>query len=118
MNIEELITVIVNDYFWGTPMVIFILLAGAYLTVRTGFFQIRGFKMSMKRAWNNFFGKNKDDGNAGVLSPLEAMAGSGNYHRRRKHRRCGFGGRHREDREPYSGCGFRDCSEWLSRARR
>lgn len=74
MNIEELITVIVNDYFWGTPMVIFILLAGAYLTVRTGFFQIRGFKMSMKRAWNNFFGKNKDDGNAGVLSPLEAMA--------------------------------------------
>ena len=74
MNIEELITVIVNDYLWGTPMVVFILLAGAYLTVRTGFFQIRGFKMAMKRAWNNFFGKNKDDENAGVLSPLEAMA--------------------------------------------
>ena len=74
MNIEELITVIVNDYLWGTPMVAFILLAGAYITVRTGFFQIRGFKMAMKRAWNNFFGKNKDDENAGVLSPLEAMA--------------------------------------------
>ena len=104
MNIEELITVIVNDYFWGTPMVIFILLAGAYLTVRTGFFQIRGFKMSMKRAWNNFFGKNKDDGNAGVLSPLEAMATALGT-------TIGAG-------EPYSGCGFRDCSEWLSRARR
>lgn len=74
MNIEELITVIVNDYLWGTPLVAFILLAGAYITVRTGFFQITGFKMSMKKAWDNFFGKDKDDENSGVLSPMEAMA--------------------------------------------
>ena len=74
MNFEDIINIIVYDYMWGMPLVIFILGAGAYLTVRTGFFQFRGFGMAMKRAWNNFFGKNHDDQSAGVLSSFEAMS--------------------------------------------
>lgn len=74
MDFETLINIIVYDYMWGTPLVICILGTGAYLTIRSGFFQVRGFGMAMKNAWNNFFGKNQDDNSAGVLSSFEAMS--------------------------------------------
>lgn len=74
MSFEDIINIIVYDYMWGMPLVVFILAAGAYLTVRTGFFQFKGFGMAMKRAWNNIFGKNQDDKSAGVLSSFEAMS--------------------------------------------
>ena len=74
MSFEDLINIIVYDYMWGMPLIVCILGTGAYLTVRSGFFQFRGFGMAMKRAWGNFFGKNDDDKSAGVLSSFEAMS--------------------------------------------
>lgn len=74
MGIEELINVIVYDFMWGTPLVVFILAAGAYITVRSGFFQFKGFSMAMKRAWNSFFGKDREDKSAGVLSSFQALS--------------------------------------------
>lgn len=74
MNFEELINVIVYDYMWGMPIVIFILASGAYLTIRTKFFQLSFFKRAMSKAFGNFFGKNKDTDGAGVLSSMEAMS--------------------------------------------
>ncbi|MDD6042585.1 MAG: amino acid carrier protein [Eubacteriaceae bacterium] len=74
MDFETLINIIVYDYMWGMPLIVFILGAGVYITLRSGFFQFRGFGMSMKQAFGNIFGKNKDDKSAGVLSSFEAMS--------------------------------------------
>lgn len=76
MNFEELINVIVYDYMWGLPLVVFILVAGFYLTVRSGLFQFTFFKHGMKQAWKNTFGskKDKNKSEAGVLSSFEAMS--------------------------------------------
>lgn len=75
MNLEKFMTVLIWDYMWGLPMVILILATGFYITVRTGFFQIRGFGTAMKHAWRSIFGKGERDQNdTGVLSPLEAMS--------------------------------------------
>lgn len=73
MDFETLINIIVYDYMWGTPLVVCILGTGLYLTIRSGFFQIRGFGQAMKRAWGSFFGK-QDKESAGVLSSFEAMS--------------------------------------------
>ena len=75
MSAIDWINVIVYDYLWGTPLVIFVLGAGLYLSLRTGFFQLTGFKMAMKRAWANIFPKKgENDKGAGVLSSMEAMS--------------------------------------------
>lgn len=76
MSIVDWINVIVYDYMWGTPLVVFVLGAGLYLSIRTGFFQLRGFRMAMKGAYRNFFGgkKEAESKSAGVLSSMEAMS--------------------------------------------
>lgn len=75
MGFAEFIEVLVWDYMWGTPMVVFILGVGCYITIRSGCFQIFNFKTSMKHALSSIFGKkDKENKKAGVLSPLEAMS--------------------------------------------
>lgn len=75
MNLEEFMSVLIWDYMWGLPMVVLILATGLYITVRTGFFQFRGFGTAMKHAFRSMFGKEEADKNdTGVLSPLEAMS--------------------------------------------
>lgn len=75
MNLEEFMSVLIWDYMWGLPMVVLILATGLYITVRTGFFQFRGFGTAMKHAFRSMFGKEESDKNdTGVLSPLEAMS--------------------------------------------
>lgn len=75
MNLEEFMSVLIWDYMWGLPMVVLILATGLYITVRTGFFQFRGFGTAMKHAFRSIFGKEEADKNdTGVLSPLEAMS--------------------------------------------
>ena len=51
------ITKAVSDFIWGIPLIVLILAAGIYLTVRTRFVQIRHFKNSMK-----FMVKNEEGG--------------------------------------------------------
>lgn len=74
MDILSIINVVVYDYLWGTPMVIFILAAGLYFTVRSGFFQFRFFKHAMKYTCSRLFGKNQDEMGEGSLSPLQAVS--------------------------------------------
>lgn len=38
----------VMNFFWGTPLMIFMVGIGLYLTFRTGFFQIRGIGIWFK----------------------------------------------------------------------
>ena len=57
MNLEEFMSVLIWDYMWGLPMVVLILATGLYITVRTGFFQFRGFGTAMKHAFRSIFGK-------------------------------------------------------------
>lgn len=76
MNFLDIIETIVYDYFWGTPLVMFILLVGAYLTIGSGFFQFRFFGKSIKAAVRHFTSKDNDPDNqgAGAISPLEAIS--------------------------------------------
>ncbi len=75
MNFFDLIQVIVYDYFWGTPLVIFILGTGLYLTIKTGFFQFTFFGRSIKMAFSHFFCKKEDTNQGkGAISPLEAIS--------------------------------------------
>lgn len=74
MSTIDLISVIVWDYMWGMPLVIVILASGLYLTLRTGFFQITGFKVAMSHAWSSIKGKDKDKNKTGVMTSLEATS--------------------------------------------
>ena len=73
------ITKAVSDFIWGIPLIVLILAAGIYLTVRTRFVQIRHFKNSMK-----FMVKNEEGGTGEVSSfsalciALSATIGTGN----------------------------------------
>ena len=74
MDILSIINVVVYDYLWGTPMVIFILAAGLYFTVRSGFFQFRFFGHAIKYTCSRLFGRNREDSGEGSLSPLQAVS--------------------------------------------
>lgn len=75
MDISTIIETIVYDYLWGMPLVIFILLAGAYLTFRAGVFTLRHFPATMRAAWRRIMNKDGDDKeSAGVISSFEAMS--------------------------------------------
>lgn len=74
MNILDLIQVIVYDYLWGTPMVIFILAVGLYFTARSGLFQFRFFKHAIAFSCSRLFKKNQGDTAEGTLSPLQAVS--------------------------------------------
>lgn len=75
MNALQIIETIVYDYLWGTPMVIFILAAGVYFTIRSGLFQFKFFGHAMKYSVKRLLGKtaDKDEGD-GTLSPLQAVS--------------------------------------------
>lgn len=75
MSFEDILSVIVYDYLWGMPLVAIILVVGIYITIKTGFFQVTGFKLAMKHAYKSIMGKDKSERKeAGVVSPLEAMS--------------------------------------------
>ncbi len=73
------ITAAISDFVWGIPLIVLILAAGIYLTVRTRFVQVRHFKNSMK-----FMVKNEEGGTGEVSSfaalciALSATIGTGN----------------------------------------
>ena len=70
----EFLEILVWDYLWGVPLVAVVLGAGAWFTVRSGFFQFRYLGYSLKNAWGKLFEKSGDQKGDGVLSPLEAMS--------------------------------------------
>ncbi|WP_042273402.1 alanine/glycine:cation symporter family protein [Faecalimicrobium dakarense] len=65
-----------NDFIWGPPLIILMLVTGVYFTVGSKFFQIRYFKYIMKQTLGKIFSKDKEEDELedGVLSPFEAIA--------------------------------------------
>lgn len=76
MNLADLVTVVVYDYLWGLPLVFLVLGAGAFFTIKTGFFQFRFFKQAFTQTRKSIFGEKEtdSDGKAGIISSFEAMS--------------------------------------------
>ena len=78
MSVDDIIGK-VQDAVWGWPLIILILAAGVWLTVRTGFVQVRHLGKALK-----FMVKNEDNGEGEVTSfgalctALSATIGTGN----------------------------------------
>lgn len=66
----------IMNFFWGTPLMIFMVGIGLYLTIRTGFFQIRGIGTWMKQSIGDLFVKKGEDSNIheGELKPFQALS--------------------------------------------
>ena len=70
----ELITNInqmVNDFIWGVPAMICIIGVGLYLSIRTGFIQIRKFGYSMRCTIGRIF--RKREAADGAITPFQAV---------------------------------------------
>ena len=59
----------INDFFWNIPFIAFVILIGLYFTVRSGFFSFFHFGHILN---NTIFGSEKNDTDAGKVSPFQA----------------------------------------------
>ena len=83
MEIISAVNEKINGIIWGVPAIICILGVGLYLSVRTGFLQIRKFGYAMKSTVGRMFRKTKvADGSMtpfqAVCTALSATVGTGN----------------------------------------
>lgn len=72
---EQVLDAVVG-FLWGTPLIVGILFTGAYLTIRSGFFQFAFFGHIMKKTFGTLLKgseKNGEEGK-GILSPIEAVS--------------------------------------------
>ena len=74
---------VLNDFIWGVPAMVCIIGVGLYLSMRTGFLQIRKFAYSMKSTVGRIFEKTQAaDGSLtpfqAVCTALAATVGTGN----------------------------------------
>lgn len=67
----EAINSIVNDFIWGVPAMICIIGVGLYLSLRTGFLQVRKFPYAMKCTVGRMF--RKKEAADGALTPFQAV---------------------------------------------
>lgn len=76
----------ITEFLWGTPLMILMVGVGLYLTIGTGFFQIRRFGTVLKKTIGEVFQKeNESTRGEGQLKPYQALStvlagtvGSGN----------------------------------------
>ena len=61
----------VNDFIWGVPAMICIIGVGLYLSIRTGFIQIRKFGYSMRCTIGKLF--KKSEASDGAMTPFQAV---------------------------------------------
>lgn len=61
----------VNGFVWGLPAMICIIGVGLYLTIRTGFLQIRKFPYAIKQTLGRMF--DKSETKEGAISPFQAV---------------------------------------------
>jgi len=71
IEIIEKINGALNTFIWGVPAIVAILGVGLYLSIRTGFVQIRKFAYSMKCTIGKIFKKN--DAAEGSITPFQAV---------------------------------------------
>jgi AGCS family alanine or glycine:cation symporter len=67
----ETINNIVNDFIWGVPAMICIIGVGLYLSIRSGFLQIRKFPHAMKHTIGRMF--HKKEAADGAITPFQAV---------------------------------------------
>lgn len=72
MNTISDINNTINSFVWGPPILILLLGAGIYFTIKTGFFQIRYFGFVIKNTFFTLF-KNKKRTSKGVITPFQAL---------------------------------------------
>lgn len=100
----ESINNVVNNFIWGVPAMICIIGVGLYLSLRTGFVQIRKFPYALKTTLGRIF--KKKEASDGSMTPFQAVCtalagtvGTGNI--------AGVAGAIAIGiRALYSGCGF------------
>ena len=69
----------VNNFIWGVPAMICIIGVGLYLSLRTGFIQIRKFPYALKTTLGRIFKKKEaSDGFQAVCTALAGTVGTGN----------------------------------------
>jgi len=74
MNMIEIITNVnnaLNGFVWGVPAIVMILGVGLYLSIRTGFVQLRKFGYAMKSTIGKLFSKN--EASEGSITPFQAV---------------------------------------------
>lgn len=71
IEIIEKINGALNTFIWGVPAIVAILGVGLYLSIRTGFVQIRKFGYSMKCTIGKLFKKN--EASEGSITPFQAV---------------------------------------------
>lgn len=80
MSFVDFINIVVYNYLWGPPMVIFILLASLFFCIKSGFFQIRHLGKIMKSCMRSLFPKkgekqkDKEQNIEGLVSSYKAVA--------------------------------------------
>lgn len=67
----DAINSVINNFIWGVPAMICIIGVGLYLSVRTGFIQIRKFPYAMKVTFGRMF--KKKEASDGALTPFQAV---------------------------------------------
>ena len=71
LNAIETINSAVNNFVWGVPAMICIFGVGLYLSIRTGFLQIRKFPYAMRTTLGRVF--RKREASDGALTPFQAV---------------------------------------------
>jgi len=62
---------VLNTFIWGVPAMVCIIGVGLYLSIRTGFVQIRKFPYALKNTLGKIF--NKSSASDGALTPFQAV---------------------------------------------
>ncbi len=71
LEIITSINKVLNDFIWGVPAMACIIGVGLYLSIRSGFLQLRKFGYSMKATIGRIFSKEK--AMAGTMTPFQAV---------------------------------------------
>ena len=71
LEIIESVNSMINNFIWGVPAMICIIGVGLYLSIRTGFIQIRKFGYAMRSTLGRMF--KKKEASDGALTPFQAV---------------------------------------------
>ena len=71
LQIIENVNSVVNNFIWGVPAMVCIIGVGLYLSLRTGFIQVRKFGYALKCTIGRMF--KKKEASDGALTPFQAV---------------------------------------------
>ncbi len=71
LQIIETINTAVNNFIWGVPAMVCIFGVGLYLSIRTGFLQIRKFPYAIRTTFGRIF--RKRSASDGAITPFQAV---------------------------------------------